>query len=110
MGRRELRRDPAARRLWPTDSPQALAIPAASRIYRITLTGQVTEVVTPSRKVLVMNGVTEPNTRGHLLCAQFFYGNAGDVDLRTNRKTTMATGFRAMSGLDPARPASIYMP
>jgi sugar lactone lactonase YvrE len=109
MGHRELMRDPATGRLWPTDSPQALAIPAASRIYRISLTGQVTEVVTPSRKVLVMNGVTEANTRGHLLCAEFFYGNVVDVDLRTNRKTIIATGFRGMDGLEQGRDGSIYM-
>ena len=109
MGHRELMRDPATGRLWPTDSPQALAIPAASRIYRISLTGQVTEVVTPSRKVLVMNGVTEANTRGHLLCAEFFYGSVVDVDLRTNRKTIIATGFRAMDGLEQGRDGSIYL-
>src|SRR5439155_15903779 len=43
MGHRELMRNPATGLLWPTESPQALAIPAASRIYRIALNGKVTE-------------------------------------------------------------------
>jgi sugar lactone lactonase YvrE len=107
MGHRELMRDPTGQ-LWPSFSPQGVAIPPASRIYRITLTGQVTEAVTPSRKVLVMNGVTEANTRGHLLCAEFFYGNVVDVDLRTNHKTIVATGFRAMDGLEQGRDGTIY--
>jgi len=109
MGHRELMRDPATGLLWPTDSPQAIAIPPASRVYRITVTGQVTEVVNPSRKVLVMNGITEANTYGHLLCAEFFYGNIVDVDLRTNKKTIIATGFRAADGLAQGHDGTIYV-
>jgi sugar lactone lactonase YvrE len=107
MGSRTLMRDPATGRLWPTDSPQALAIPPTSRVYRITLTGKVSEAVTPSRRVLVMNGV-EPTRHGHLLCAEFFYGNIVDVDLRTNSKRVIATGFRAMDGIAQGRDGTIY--
>jgi sugar lactone lactonase YvrE len=107
MGARTLMRDPGGF-LWPTDSPQALAIPATSRVYRISTSGTVTEAVTPSRKVLVMNGLTESNRPGHLLAAEFFYGNVVDVDLRTNRKNIVVTGFRAIDGLAQGRDGTIY--
>jgi sugar lactone lactonase YvrE len=108
MGARTLQRDPNGV-LWPTDSPQALAIPATSRVYRISLSGQVTDAVTPSRKVLIMNGVTESVRPGHLLCGDMFYGNIVDVDLRTNRKTIVATGFRAADGLAQGHDGTIYV-
>jgi sugar lactone lactonase YvrE len=109
MGARTLMRDPATGVLWPTDSAQAAAIPATSRIYRITVQGKVTEAVTPSRKVIVMNGVAESAThRGHLLCADFFYGSITDVDLKTNRKQILVTGFRAMDGLAQGRDGTFY--
>jgi sugar lactone lactonase YvrE len=108
MGARTLMRDPNGF-LWPTDSPQALAIPDTSRVYRISVSGQVQEVVTPSRKVLVMNGVTPSNKRGHLLCAEFFYGNLVEVDLATNRKHIVATGFRGADGIEQGRDGTIYV-
>jgi sugar lactone lactonase YvrE len=108
MGARTLQRDPNGI-LWPTDSPQALAIPAQSRIYRISLSGKVTEVVSPSRKVLIMNGVTESRRSGHLLCGDMFYGNIVDVDLKTNAKQIVATGFRAADGLAQGRDGTIYV-
>src|SRR2546430_2275862 len=56
-----------------------------------------------------MNGITEANTYGHLLCAEFFYGNIVDVDLRTNKKTIIATGFRAADGLAQGHDGTIYV-
>ena len=110
MGGRAFMRDPATSLLWPTDSPQALAIPVTSRVYRITVTGQVTEVVTPSRKALVMNGViVSRRDRHHLLVVDMFYGNVTDVDLRTNRKTIVGTGFRAADGLAQGRDGTLYV-
>jgi gluconolactonase len=108
MGARTLMRDPNGF-LWPTDSPQALAIPDTSRVYRISVTGQVQEAVTPSRKVLVMNGVAPANKRGHLLCGEFFYGNVVDVDLSTNHKQIVATGFRGADGLEQGDDGTIYV-
>jgi sugar lactone lactonase YvrE len=111
MGARTLMRDPNGF-LWPTDSPQALAIPDQSRVYRISVAGdvgKVTEVVTPSRKVLVMNGVTQGRDRDHLLVGEFFYGNLVEVDLRTNRKNIVATGFRGADGVEQGRDGTIYV-
>ena len=108
MGARTLQRDPTGV-LWPTDSPQALAIPAQARVYRITLSGAVTEAVTPSRKTLILNGVFPGRRYGHLLVGDMFYGNIVDVDLKTNRKEIVATGFRAADGLEQGRDGTIYV-
>jgi len=109
MGGRTFQRDPSTGRLWPTDSPQALAIPVTSRVYRISIYGQVTEVVTPSRKLLIMNGVTEANRHGHLLAVDMFYGNLVDVDLHSNKKNIIVTGLRAADGLAQAHDGSYYV-
>jgi sugar lactone lactonase YvrE len=114
---RTVQRDPAGF-LWPTDSPQAEAIPTGSRVYRIALrTGTVTNVFTPSRKLLVMNGVTE-RKRGdshhdgsrHLLAVDFFHGNVVDVDTRRDTKEILATGpFRGADGIEQASDGTIFV-
>jgi sugar lactone lactonase YvrE len=108
MGGRAVMRDPATGLLWPTDSPQALAIPSTSRIYRISLTGQIKEVVPPSRRHLVMNGVTQARD-DHLLVADMFYGNLVEVDLRTNRNLVIASGFRAADGIAQGRDGTVFV-
>jgi sugar lactone lactonase YvrE len=108
MGARTLQRGPDGV-LWPTDSAQALAIPAAARVYRISMSGAVTEAVTPSRRTLVLNGVTRGSRTGHLLVGDMFYGNLVDVDLRSGHKEIVATGFRAADGLEQARDGTIYV-
>ncbi len=107
MGARTLQRDPTGV-LWPTDSPQALQIPAQSRVYRISLSGKVSDAVTPSRRLLVMNGVIQTRP-GHLICGDMFYGDIVDVDLRTNTKFVIGTGFRAADGIAQARDGTIYV-
>jgi gluconolactonase len=107
MGARTLQRDPNGF-LWPTDSPQALAIPAQARVYRISLSGKVTEVVTPSRKALVLNGVIESRP-GHLIVGDMFYGNIVDVDLRTHVKSVIGSGFRAADGIAQGHDGTIYV-
>lgn len=67
------------------------------------------EVVTPSRRLLVMNGVTESIKRGHLLAMDMFYGNLVDTDLRTNRKTIVITGLRGADGLAQGHDGTFYV-
>jgi sugar lactone lactonase YvrE len=107
MGARTLQRDPNGI-LWPTDSPQALAIPAQARVYRISLSGKVTEVVTPSRRTLILNGVIESRP-GHLLVGDMFYGNIVDVDLHSQVKSIVGTGFRAADGIAQGHDGTIYV-
>ncbi|MGW0516136.1 SMP-30/gluconolactonase/LRE family protein [Crossiella sp. NPDC003009] len=108
MGAREKMRDPGGA-LWPTDSPQALDIPARARIYRITLSGKVTEVSAPSRRALIHNGITVGNRPGTLLAAEFFYGNLVEINQRTGRQRVLATGFRAADGIEQAKDGTIYV-
>ncbi len=110
MGGRAFMRDPGTGLLWPTESPQALTIPVTSRVYRITLTGQVTEAVTPSRRTLVMNGViVSRRDRRHLLVVDMFYGNVTEVDLRTNHKPIIGPGYRAADGIAQGRDGTLYV-
>lgn len=95
--------------LWPTDSLEAEAIPTAARIYRIGLDGTVSEAVTPSRKLLVTNGVTQP-VDGHLLALDFFDGNVVDVDLATDSKSIVAAGpFRGADGIEQGADGTIFV-
>jgi sugar lactone lactonase YvrE len=105
---RNVQRDPAGF-LWPTDSPQAEAIPTAARIYRITLDGKVTDLFTPTRKILVTNGVTEGSGR-HLLAVDFFHGSVVDVDIHKDAKQIIATGpFRGADGIEQAKDGTIFV-
>jgi sugar lactone lactonase YvrE len=122
---RAVQRDPAGL-LWPSDSVQAAAIPTAARVYRITIDGKVTNAFSPTRKLLVTNGVTEakvasggkatgkpagkPGKGGHLLALDFFHGSVVDVDLERDTKTILATGpFRGCDGIEQARDGTIFV-
>jgi hypothetical protein len=105
---RNVMRDPN-KFLWPTDSPQAEAIPTGARVYRITLDGKVANVFTPSRKVLVTNGVTQTKS-GHLLALDFFHGSVVDVDAKKDTKTILATGpFRGCDGIEQGKDGTIFV-
>ena len=97
MGSRTMIRD-AAGFLVPPDSAQAWSVPATSRVYRVSLSGQISEVISPSRKVLVMNGVAYGNFF-NLLVAEFFYGNVVKV-WPGGIKQIIATGFRGADGIE----------
>ena len=118
---RNVQRDPAGF-LWPTDSFQAEAIPTAARVYRITLDGTVTNVFTPTRKILVTNGITERKRGGgqsgggngeghdHLLALDFFHGSVVDVDTKKDTKSIVATGpFRGCDGIEQATDGTIFV-
>jgi hypothetical protein len=118
---RNVQRNPAGF-LWPTDSFEAEAIPTAARVYRITLDGTVTNVFTPTRKILVTNGITERKKHGgqdiaggseghdHLLALDFFTGSVVDVDVKKDAKSIIATGpFRGCDGIEQATDGTIFV-
>jgi hypothetical protein len=106
---RTVMRDPNGL-LWPTDSLQAEAIPEGARVYRIALDGAVTNAFTPTRKILVINGVTQANTNRHLLAIDFFHGSVVDVDNRKDTKSIIATGpFRGGDGIEQAEDGTIFV-
>ena len=117
---RTVQRD-AAGFLLPPDSPQAEAIPTASRVYRIDLcSGTVTNVFTPTRKILITNGVTEAKRRDHgdsghrnkrrLLAVDFFHGSVVAVDVARDAAQILATGpFRGADGIEQASDGTIFV-
>jgi sugar lactone lactonase YvrE len=115
MGRRDIIREPPdspnAGHLIPVDSDAAFAVPATSRIYRINMIGKITNVFEPSRKLLVINGVTEatPGQGIHLLATDFFHGNIVDVDLDHGTKTILTTALRGADGLAQASDGTLFV-
>ena len=111
MGRRDLIRvpPPPPQVLIPVDSPAAFAIPATSRVYRIGLDGGIKSVFEPSRKLLVINGVTEVKKRRKLLVLDFFFGSVVDVDLKKGTKTILATALRGADGVEQAEDGTIFV-
>jgi sugar lactone lactonase YvrE len=108
---RAIQRDPAGF-LWPTDSPQAEAIPTGARVYRIALAdGTVKDAFAPSRKILVTNGITFSSRETHsLLALDFFTGSVVAVDLAKDTKQILATGpFRGADGIEQATDGTIYV-
>jgi sugar lactone lactonase YvrE len=118
MGRRDIIREvppsPNAGHLIPPDSDGAWAVPATSRVYRITMDGQITSVFEPSRKLLVINGVTVAKKgkgvqNERLLVADFFYGNLVEVDTVTKHKEIITTAFRGADGIEQATDGTIFV-
>jgi hypothetical protein len=108
---RAVQRDPNGF-LWPADSAQAAAIPTGARVYLISMDGKVLNVFTPTRKILVTNGVTElkKGPSGHLLALDFFHGSVVDVDIKKDAKHILATGpFRGCDGIEQARDGTIFV-
>jgi sugar lactone lactonase YvrE len=121
MGRRDLIRNappsgsptpPPPQRLIPVDSPAAYDIPPLARVYRITLAGKISSVFEPSRKLLVINGVTTSSKkRGSLLVLDFFHGSVVEVDSRNGgkSKTILSTGLRGADGVEQGKDGTIYV-
>ena len=111
MGRRDLIRVAAVPPVMiPVDSPAAYDIPAISRVYRIPLDGgPITSVLEPSRKLLVINGVTEIEKRRKLLVLDFFHGNVVKVDLKKGTQKIIATALRGADGVEQGRDGTIFV-
>ena len=125
MGRRDLIRmapppsptppatPPGPQRLIPVDSPAAWEIPALARVYRIGLDGKISSMFEPSRKLLVINGVTASRKTGKLLVLDFFHGSVVEVDAKagkkTGGKTILATGLRGADGIEQAKDGTLYV-
>src|SRR6185295_1483772 len=91
------------------DSDAAYAIPATSRVYRITMDGKITSVFEPARKLVVMNGVTEVKKRKKLLALDFFHGSVVEVDIKKDVKTIIATGLSGADGIAQASDGTIFV-
>ena len=107
MGSRGNMRDPSGK-LWPLASPQAEAITATGRVYRISLSdGHVTSVFGPSHVVLIPNGVTN-HTAERMLVADMFNGSIVEVK-DGDAVRILNSGFRGADGLEEDRNGTIYL-
>jgi len=112
---RAVQRNPAStppNLLWATDSHEAEAIPTGARIYRIAMTGEVTDVITPTRKILVTNGITtaKHGLSDHLLALDFFHGSIVDIAIHQGTHTVIATGpFRGCDGLEQGSDGTFFV-
>jgi gluconolactonase len=113
MGRRDIIREvppaPNAGRLIQPDSDAAFAVPATSRVYRITMDGVISSMFEPTRKLLVINGVTEVKKRKKLLVTDFFHGNIVEVDLKKGTKQIITTALRGADGVEQAEDGTIFV-
>jgi len=113
MGRRDIIREvppaPNAGRLIQPDSDAAFAVPATSRLYRITMDGVITSMFEPTRKLLIINDVTEVKKRKRLLVTDFFHGNIVEVDLKKSTKQIITTALRGADGVEQAEDGTIFV-
>ena len=65
--------------LWPLDSEGAKALPALGRVYRVTLDGDITEVIAPNAEMKCPNGVDQL-ADGTIRVAEFFTGRILERD------------------------------
>jgi sugar lactone lactonase YvrE len=110
MGRRDLIRD-ASGNLLPVDSNEAWAVPLAGRVYRVGLDGKITAISAPSRKLLVLNGLTEA-TKGkgnRMLVVDTFHGNVVALDKHQGTMSILATAFRGADGVGQGKDGTIYV-
>jgi hypothetical protein len=102
--------------LWPLDSPEAKALPAIGRVYRVAVEGaegksngkgkselaagarpgKVSIAVDASPDLPCPNGVFAP-AKGRLLVAEFFKGNL--LEARGKTVTVLASGYRGGDGI-----------
>jgi len=95
MGARDKMAD-AEGKLWPPDSEEAKALPAVGRVYRITLDGKVTEVITANPEMPCPNGV-DILADGTVRVAEFFSGKILERD--GEKWKTIATGHRSADAI-----------
>ncbi len=105
MGARDKILGPAG--LHPLDSPEARALPALGRVYRISLdTGAVSIALDHSPAMPCPNGIDAlPN--GAIRVAEFFTGNI--LEYNGCETTTLATGLRSCDGIAHDRAGNLYL-
>jgi sugar lactone lactonase YvrE len=105
MGANTKMRDPN-KKLWPLDSPEAKALPAIGRVYRVGLNYKVTVVADASPQMPCPNGVAVP-ARGKLLINEFFTGTVFQHDGKGLK--ALVTGLRGADGVEQDARGDIYV-
>lgn len=94
-------------KLWPLGSPEAKALPAVGRVYRIRLKDKKITVAIPENPEMpTPNGIFVKRD-GTILVADFFTGNL--VESKRGKASAIRTGFRGADGIDMDRKGNIYV-
>jgi hypothetical protein len=104
MGARDQAVGPAG--LWPLDSPEAKAVPAVGRVYRITLDGQVSELIPADPLMPCPNGL-DVLPDGRLRIAEFFTGAI--LEWHNGKLTALGGGHRSADGIGHDRMGRGYV-
>jgi sugar lactone lactonase YvrE len=83
-------------KLFAIDSPEHKAIPVIARVFQVTLDGKVTEVIAPTPKMLLPNGI-DVLANGRIRIAEFFTGDV--LEYNKGKWKTIAKGHRSGDGL-----------
>jgi sugar lactone lactonase YvrE len=86
----------ANNQLWARNSAQAKEIKVIARVYRISLTGKVTEVIPPDARMLNPNGV-DVLKDGRIRIAEFFSGDV--LEWNQGKWKAIAKGHRSGDGI-----------
>jgi hypothetical protein len=105
MGANTKMRDPS-KRLWPLGSPEAKALPAIGRVYRVGLDYKVKVVADASPEMPCPNGVAVP-ARGKLLINEFFTGTVFLHDRQGLHP--LVTGLRGADGVEQDPRGDLYV-
>lgn len=93
-------------KLWAIDSPEGKAVPAAGRVYRITLDGKVSEVISTNAEMPCPNGVDVLDD-GTVRVAEFFTGKL--LERKGDSWKVLAEGHRSADGITHDRKGRIYV-
>lgn len=90
------------RKLWDRGGEKEASLPRKGRVYRVTLAGQITQVIAPGDEALRFpNGVAVegPADQERVYAADFFTGNI--VWMADGRLQVLKTGLRGLDGITP---------
>jgi DNA-binding beta-propeller fold protein YncE len=93
-------------KLWAIDSAEGKAVPAAGRVYRITLDGKVSEVITTNAEMPCPNGVDVLDD-GTVRVAEFFTGKL--LERKGESWKVLAEGHRSADGIAHDSKGRIYV-
>ncbi len=83
-------------KLFAIGSPEHKAIPVVARVFQVTLEGKVTEVIAPTAKMLLPNGI-DVMANGRIRIAEFFTGDV--LEYNKGKWKTLAKGHRSGDGI-----------
>ena len=93
-------------KFWALDSEEAKAIPAHGRLYKVTLDGKVTEILSGAPEMRNPNGVGIGRD-GQILIGGFFTGNL--LEYRNGKLEVIASGFRGADAVEQDKDGIYYI-